>query len=149
LDLEHIRESVIAAKRWGDKMEQMKVPPAKYGSWDQILHTIKDNSTITGSHTNNNNKLIIFSHTDDDINNKIKNENDNNSNKINNDKWRGQRAIGVVYNPQYEKYGNYVPTNIYLRYDAFLFIDETHALHPLHMPTIDDKDFPETFPTGI
>ena len=43
------------------------------------------------------------------------------------DKRRGQRAIGVVYNPQYEKYGNYVPTLLHLRYDTFLFIDETHA----------------------
>ena len=36
-----------------------------------------------------------------------------------------------------------------LRYDAFLFIDETHALHPLHMQTINDEDFPETFPTRV
>jgi erythromycin esterase-like protein len=141
--------SVIAAKRWGDKMEQMKVPPAISESWDNILHNINNDSTIANSYTNNNNKLIIFSHTEDDINNKIENENDNSSNKINNGKWRGQRAIGVVYNPQYEKYGNYVPTILPLRYDAFLFIDETHALHPLHMPTIDDEDFPETFPTGL
>jgi erythromycin esterase-like protein len=141
--------SVIAAKRWGDKMEEMKVPPAISESWDYILHNIKIDSTIASSYTNNNNKLIIFSHTDDDISNKIKHENDNSSNKINNGKWTGQRAIGVVYNPQYEKYGNYVPTILPLRYDAFLFIDETHALHPLHMPTIDDEDFPETFPTGV
>jgi hypothetical protein len=31
-----------------------------------------------------------------------------------------------------------------------LYIDETHALHPLHMPeTKEDKDLPETFPTGL
>lgn len=134
--------SVIAAKRWGEKMEEMKVPPAISESWDNILHNIKNDSTIANSYTIN--KLIIFSH--DDINNRI---NDNSNNKNNNGKWRGQRAIGVVYNPQYEKYGNYVPTNISLRYDAFLFIDETHALNPLHMQTIEDKDLPETFPTGV
>ena len=75
--------------------------------------------------------------------------NNNSNNKINNYKWRGQRAIGVVYNPQYESYGNYVPTNISLRHDAFLFIDETHALNPLHLQTLNDKDLPETFPTGV
>ena len=142
--------SVITSKRWGDKMEQMKVPPAIYGSWDHILHSLKNDSTITSSHTND--KLIIFSHDhdyDEDDSNKILIKNDNRSNKINNSKYKGQRAIGVVYNPQYEKYGNYVPTILHLRYDAFLFIDETHALHPLHIPTIDDKDFPETFPTGV
>ena len=102
-------------KRWGDKMEEMKVPSAISESWDSILHNIKNDYTIANSYTNNNNKLIIFSHTDDDINNKIENENDNSSNKINNGKWRGQRAIGVVYNPQYEKYGNYVSTDIYFK----------------------------------
>ena len=135
--------SVIAAKRWGEKMEQMEVPPAIDGSWDNILHNIKNDSIA--SSFNNNNKLIIFSHNND-INNRI---NNNSNNKINNYKWRGQRAIGVVYNPQYESYGNYVPTNISLRYDAFLFIDETHALNPLHVQTINDKDLPETFPTGV
>jgi erythromycin esterase len=131
--------SVIAAKKWGEKMEQMEVPPAIDGSWDNILHNIKNEfTTITTSYSNNNNnKLIIFSN-DNTINN-----------KINNYEWRGQRAIGVVYNPQYEKYGNYVPTHLSSRYDAFLFIDETHALHPLHMQTIKDEDLPETFPTGL
>lgn len=135
--------SVIAAKRWGDKMEEMNVPTAISESWDNILHNIKNDSIA--SSFNNNNKLIIFSHNDD-INNRI---NNNSNNKINNYKWRGQRAIGVVYNPQYESYGNYVPTNISLRYDAFLFIDETHALNPLHVQNINDKDLPETFPTGV
>jgi erythromycin esterase len=130
--------SVIAAKKWGEKMEQMEVPHAINGSWDNFFHNIKNDSNIATS--NNNNKLIIVPH----------NSNDNiYDSKTNNNTWRGQRAIGVVYNPQYEKYGNYVPTNLASRYDAFLFIDETHALHPLHMPTINDKDLPETFPTGL
>jgi erythromycin esterase len=130
--------SVIAAKQWGEKMEQMEVPPAIDESWDNILHNLQRES-IAASATNN--KLIILSY-----------ESDNNNifdNKTNNNTWRWQRAIGVVYNPQYEKYGNYVPTDIHSRYDAFLFIDETHALHPMHMQTIKDEDLPETFPTGL
>ena len=82
-------------------------------------------NSILSSH----NKLIIFSHDDNNI-----------TNIINNSIWKGQRAIGVIYNPQYEKYGNYVPTNLSSRYDALLFIDETHALNPLHIPTINDKE---------
>ena len=55
----------------------------------------------------------------------------------------GQRAIGVVYNPKYEKYGNYVPTKLSSRYDAILFIDKTNALSPLHMhPIKNDKEPP-------
>ena len=62
---------------------------------------------------------------------------------------RGQRAIGVVYHPEYEA-GNYVPTILPRRYDAFPFLDETHALHPLHeVQPIEEAEVPETFPSGV
>jgi hypothetical protein len=34
------------------------------------------------------------------------------------------------------------------RYDAFLFLDETNALHPLHIAA-DLRKVPETFPSGV
>ncbi len=66
--------------------------------------------------------------------------------------WRGHRAIGVVYRPQYEAYGNYVPTVLPHRYDAFLFIDQTKAVRPLFPAELDleaDEEAPETYPTGV
>jgi erythromycin esterase len=45
-----------------------------------------------------------------------------------------------------------VPTILDKRYDAFLYIDETHALHPLHILSEvkeDKEELPETFPTGL
>jgi hypothetical protein len=54
-----------------------------------------------------------------------------------------------VYNPEYERYRNYVPTILTKRYDSFLHIDKTHALHPLHIPEIKESELPETFPTGL
>src|SRR5205823_4350745 len=62
---------------------------------------------------------------------------------------RGHRAIGVVYHPEYEQFGNYVPTVLPARYDAFLYIDETEALRPLHMPAQVDREAPETYPSGV
>jgi erythromycin esterase len=62
---------------------------------------------------------------------------------------KGRRGTGVVHNPSYEKYGNYVETILPVRYDAFLFIDETHALHPLHTQASPDEELPETFPIGM
>jgi erythromycin esterase-like protein len=59
------------------------------------------------------------------------------------------RAIGVVYDPRTEHYGNYVPSIVPRRYDALLFIDETHALDPLHMPVHMADEVPETYPTGM
>ena len=137
--------SVIAAKEWGEKMERMHVPPAMEGSWDDLLH--KQN--------NGTNSLIIFTGEDDDIerNDKAKDHLLAEGIIRSTIRKKGQRAIGVVYNPQYERYGNYVPTVLAKRYDAFLYIDETHALHPLHMPEVkeeqQDKELPETFPTGL
>jgi erythromycin esterase len=129
--------TVIAASEWGEKMERMRVPPAVEGSWDSLLH----------EQSNGSNSLLVFRGDNAKTENieRLLNE------EIRSKRRRGQRAIGVVYNPDYERYGNYVPTILTRRYDAFLHIDGTHALHPLHIPEIkeDDKDLPETFPTGL
>jgi erythromycin esterase len=115
------RGSVIAAKEWGERMEVMPVPRAIDGSWDEYFHRKYDSS-----------KLAILDRADA-IPYMVK----------------GQRAIGVVYNPSYERLGNYVETVLPERYDAFLFIDDTHALRPLHMAESPDAELPETFPTGF
>jgi erythromycin esterase len=60
----------------------------------------------------------------------------------------GHRAIGVVYNPEHERFGNYVPTILPKRYDAFIFLDETSALHPIHIQP-DGNQIPETYPFGM
>ncbi len=60
--------------------------------------------------------------------------------------WRGHRAIGVVYHPNRERFGNYVPTMMPFRYDAFIYLDETQALHPLHLQPRAEREPPETYP---
>lgn len=96
--------TVIASEAWGIPHEVMEVPPARTNSWEEILHR-------TGAHD----KYLIF-------------DSDNFSAF---DRWTGHRAIGVVYNPEHEAYGNYVPSRISRRYDAFIFINETKALDPV------------------
>ena len=135
------RGTVIAAKEWGEKMEIMNVPPAIEGSWDNMLHHIHNNE----HDKKQKDKIIIFNK--EDIENLEREGIDSISKKQY--KKRGQRAIGVVYNPTYEQYGNYVPTILSLRYDALFFIDSTSALSPLHIKPSEDNDLPETFPTGL
>ena len=60
---------------------------------------------------------------------------------------RGQRAIGVVYHPDREL-GNYVPTVLPERYDPFVHVEETSALHPIHLEPHRTTP-PETFPWGV
>lgn len=98
--------TVIAADSWGVPFEKITVPPARINSWEEILH--RSGAT---------DKLLIF--TDE--------------NRSQFDDWVGHRAIGVVYDPAYEAYGNYVPSKISRRYDAFVFIDQTKALSPLNI----------------
>ncbi|MGG3477566.1 erythromycin esterase family protein [Peribacillus frigoritolerans] len=98
------RGTVIAAEEWGVDFEIKTVPPAMKGSWEEAMH-------LSGAYD----KLLIFT----DENRQLF------QGRI------GHRAIGVVYRPEYEQYGNYVPSVMSDRYDAFIYIDETKALHPL------------------
>jgi erythromycin esterase-like protein len=116
------RGSVIAAKDWEAPMETMRVPPAREGSWEDVLHQVRPN-----------NKLLLLDAVRD-------------VNELNAE--RGHRAIGVVYHPEYERQGNYVPTILPRRYDAFCYFDETSALHPLHTHPALEK-MPETYPWGV
>jgi erythromycin esterase-like protein len=116
------RGSVIAATRWGAPMEAMRVPPAREGSWEDVLHRAGEED-----------KLLVF---------------DDPAQEDGLFEPRGHRAIGVVYDPSHERYGNYVSTVLPRRYDAFLYIDETSALQPLHMPPRRNGEPPETFPFG-
>ena len=111
--------SVIAGKSWGAPMERMTVPDARTGSWEDILH-------------HGGNQLLIFR--------------ENHSDEF--QESRGHRAIGVVYKPELESYGNYVPTVLPKRYDAFLYVDETEALHPLQIEPI-ELNPPDTYPWGV
>ena len=114
--------SVIAGRHWGAEMHKINVPFARKNSWEYLLH--KAGST---------NKLFIM----DEMNDYIFMENH-----------IGHRAIGVVYNPEYEQYGNYVPTILPMRYDAFIYLDHTRALHPLHLLP-HGHQVPETYPFGV
>src|SRR5207244_5432268 len=118
------RGSVIAGAEWEAPMESMEVPPARRGSWEDVLHRAgAEDRLLLLDEARTNEELLIE---------------------------RGHRAIGVVYHPEYERYGNYVPTVLPRRYDAFLFLDETRALQPLHeVQPRKEGEVPETYPTGV
>lgn len=114
--------TVVAGKSWGAPMQAMTLPEAEKNSWEFFLHQ-----------SDRKNKLLFL---DDFIGNDTIMENH-----------IGHRAVGVVYNPRYE-HGNYVPTILPMRYDAFIYLDETKALHPLHIKP-GGGQMPETYPFGV
>lgn len=114
--------TVIAGNEWGAPMKEMDVPPAREGSIEDILHR-----------ESSDDRYILFNST---------------RSPIKFDSAIQHRAIGVVYNPKNERFGNYVPSVMSQRYDAFIYLDQTSALHPLHLKPHDLK-IPDTYPFGI
>jgi erythromycin esterase-like protein len=112
--------SVIAARAWDAPFARMRVPEARPGSVEDTIHR-----AVGGD------ALFVLRDLDGAL-----------------DEARGQRAIGVVYHPEYERFGNYVPTVLPRRYDALLHVDETHALAPLH-PEHPAALTPDTYPSGM
>ncbi len=105
-------------------MQVMQVPEAKAESWEDVLHAAVSE-----------NRMMIL--TDGHAPNETFR------------RPRGHRAIGVVYDPKFERISNYVPTSLSRRYDAFLYLDETTALHPLHLTPQASLEPPETYPWNV
>lgn len=118
------RGSVIAGEEWEAPMQRMVVPPGRRESWEDVLYRAGAGD-----------RLLLFDEA-----------------AVNEDflEERGHRAIGVVYHSGSESYGNYMPTMLPRRYDAFLSLIETEALRPLHeVKAHFGGELPETYPAGV
>ncbi|WP_084179022.1 erythromycin esterase family protein [Fimbriimonas ginsengisoli] len=114
---------VIAGDYWGAPMEAMSVPAARDGSWEHLLHSADPMD-----------RLVLTSDLRDVPEFRRR---------------RGHRAIGVVYHPDRERWGNYVPTDLINRYDALIAFEQTSALHPLHLNERSLVEPPETYPYAL
>jgi erythromycin esterase len=93
--------TVMAGYAWNGPVQKQIVLPAKEGSWEYLLHK-----------SNSQNKIILS-----------KNIMDNRA--LNN--WIELRSIGAAY----EGAAIYTRSIIPQRFDAFVFIDSTTAIHPI------------------
>jgi len=115
--------SVVAARGWGEDRETMTVPEAPQGTWEGEMHTRLGSDTALRPATWQGDPEMM--------------------------KVRGHRAIGVVYHPEREHLGNFVPTVLPHRYDTFLYLERTRALHAVHAEPPPDREPPETYPFGF
>lgn len=127
--------AVLAGSEWGAAMQKMRMPNARAGSLEDILHCAGMPGDVNAKGTSKN-MLFLFDETIDGGIGGL-------------DKAIDHRAIGVVYHPEAERWGNYVPSQLAQRYDAFLFVDHTSPLEALHLPEHGGRDLPETYPTGM
>lgn len=114
--------TVVAGDYWGSPIKKMPIPNALPGTWEWVFHRAggADRLLITRD----------VQHVDAM------------------QKLRKERSIGVVYDPYLES-GNYAPVHLLNRYDAFIYIDETQALLPLPVGSIETEEIAETFPAGV
>jgi erythromycin esterase-like protein len=116
--------SVTAGREWGAPAECMRVPPAREGSWEHLVHETRAPGTTA--------LLFLPPRASPEMLQP-----------------RGHRAIGVVYHPELEHLGNYVPSVLPRRYDAVLFLDRTRAVRPLGVLARAEDEVPETYPSGV
>jgi erythromycin esterase-like protein len=117
--------TVTASSAWGERPRYMPVPPAVPESFDSVFHAVGRERFLLLT------KPLRDHERADGLN-----------------EWRGQRAIGVVYHPEYER-GNYVPTRLADRYDAHIHVDRTMAVRPLaNEPTWQGPLSLQTYPSG-
>jgi erythromycin esterase-like protein len=63
---------------------------------------------------------------------------------------RLERAIGVIYRPDTERWSHYFGARLARQFDAMVHLDLTQALHPLDRESVTrDEEEPETFPSGM
>lgn len=98
--------TVTAASDWDGKAETKNVLPGMQGSYEALFHLLKYPNFILDLHQGEYiNHLLQLS--------------------------RLQRAIGVIYRPESERYSHYFFTHLPYQFDAIVHIDKTTAVTPI------------------
>jgi erythromycin esterase-like protein len=116
--------TVTAASDWDAPMERKRVRPALAGSYERTFHDSGEGRFWVDLSERETAQAL-----------------------------RGallQRAIGVIYRPETERWSHYFEARLPLQFDAMIHLDRTHALHPLDRTAgWDEGEPPETYPTGM
>lgn len=116
--------TVTAARDWGAPAERRMVRPALPGSYEELFHETEIPAFW----------IDLRRHSRAEI---LKTE-------------RLQRAIGVIYHPETERWSHYYQACLPGQFDALIHLDRTRALEPLERTgEWDDGEIAETYPSGL
>ncbi len=120
---------VTAASNWGAAPERKRVRPALLNSYEALFHQIGEPVGMKDF------MLVLREQTM--------------AAELLREK-RLQRAIGVLYLPETERYSHYFDARLSDQFDAMIHFDETRALEPLERTAQwEEGEVPETYPTGF
>lgn len=117
--------TVIAASEWGGRAAVKRVQPALDGSFEDLFHRAGVSRFFLPMDSGERLRELLTAE-------------------------RLERAIGVIYRPEQERWSHYFHARMAEQFDAVLHLDETHALEPLEVESEwDPAEAPETFPSGV
>jgi erythromycin esterase-like protein len=117
--------TVTAASQWDGPAERKNVRPALANSYESLFHSVGLPRFLL---TFRNNGSATAALREPKL----------------------ERAIGVIYRPETERYSHYFHARLSDQFDAVIHFDETRAVEPLERTSEwDVGEVPETFPTGI
>jgi erythromycin esterase-like protein len=117
--------SVTAASDWGGMTERKHVLPGIEGSFERLFHECEIGNFM----------LRFDGHPE--VHRPL------NSGKL-------ERAIGVIYLPETERYSHYFFADLADQFDVVLHYDHSQAVEPLDRTSEwDNAELPETFPSGL
>jgi erythromycin esterase-like protein len=116
--------SVTAASNWDAPAERMQVRPGMEGSYELLFHELAPH------------KFLIIPREDQEVYDFLSQP-------------LLERAIGVIYRPETERYSHYFTARVAQQFDAIIHFDETRAVEPLDRTANWERgELPETFPSG-
>ncbi|CAA9263658.1 MAG: Erythromycin esterase homolog [uncultured Chloroflexi bacterium] len=132
--------AVTAAQDWDEPPRHRKVRPGLAGSYEALFHDVaqqlgQDRFFLPLRPGSGPGSPSDGSHNDvlDDLRRE-----------------RLERAIGVIYRPETERWSHYFHASLADQFDAVLHLDETRAVEPLERTAgWDHGGAPDTFPSGV
>jgi erythromycin esterase-like protein len=117
--------TVTAARDWGGPAESRRVRSSLPGSYELLFHETGIPRFWLDLHTPGPALTVLRQQ-------------------------RLERAIGVIYRPETERWSHYFRSALPSQFDAVIHIDTTRALEPLERNSEWDRgELPETFPEGV
>jgi len=117
--------TVTAASDWGGEAERKRVRPALKGSYEELFHAVGLASFWMDLRARNEATALLRDE-------------------------RLERAIGVIYRPETERFSHYFEARLADQFDAIIHLDETRALEPLERTSEwDTGELPETYPFRV
>ncbi|PYK80560.1 MAG: erythromycin esterase [Verrucomicrobia bacterium] len=117
--------TVTAASDWGGPAERKRVRAGLRGSYEELFHATGIPAFWLSLGEQNESTTLLMNE-------------------------RLQRAIGVIYRPETERFSHYFESRLPEQFDAIIHFDQTRALEPLERASEWERgELPETYPSGV